>query len=110
MTDRSGPPPLPSEDPSVLAILEALAFTTAAIAGDARNAAGTLEAGLRDRGAAFTDALISTVQLLADDAADHGIDVTTALREVGLGVQLAHLAEHLTTDVDTAPEPPTDRS
>lgn len=90
-------------DPTVRAIEDALAFTTAAVAGDVESAMTTARHALREDDRLFLDAVVSTVQLLADEALDGGIDVRDVLRDVALGVQVAHL-----TEADPRPTHPTD--
>lgn len=91
----------PHQDPSVRAILDALAFVTAACHGDAAQATAVLADADRDPGAGgFPTALAATVQLLCDEATAGGVDVTAAIRDVALGVQMAHAAEQH-PDVDT---------
>jgi hypothetical protein len=80
-------------DPTVRAIEDALAFATAAVAGDVEAAMTTAREALRADTRSFLDAVVSTVQLLADEALDGGVDVRDVLQDVALGVQLAHLAE-----------------
>jgi hypothetical protein len=80
-------------DPTVRAIEDALAFTTAAVAGDVESAMRTARQALVDTDGLFLDALVSTVQLIADEAVDGGVDVHGCLRDVALGVQIAHLSE-----------------
>lgn len=87
--------PLPSDDASVQVILDALAFVTAAGHGDHIAAVEVLARADRDAGPdGFPAALAATVQLLIDEAAADGVDLTAAVRDVALGVQLAHAAEH----------------
>jgi hypothetical protein len=86
-------------DPTVRAIEDALAFTTAAIAGDVESAIAVSREALADDRWLFVDALASTVQLLADEAEAAGADPHGALRDVALGVQVAHATE-TRTDTD----------
>lgn len=87
--------PLPGADPSLRAVLDALAFTVAAASGDAPTATAIANESLDDPAQRpwFLDALVSTIQLIVDTADDVGVDATAALRDVALGVQMAHLAE-----------------
>jgi hypothetical protein len=80
-------------DPTVRAIEDALAFATAAIDGAVPEAVAIGRHAIADDHQLFLDALASTVQLLADEAAAGDVDVSDAVRDVALGVQLAHLAE-----------------
>lgn len=99
--------PRPGDDPEVRAILDALALTTAAAVGDVVAAREVLREVSRDGDTdRFLEALVPTIQLLVDEAADQGVDVTTALRDVALGVQIAHLAEAHPTSSDDRPGPP----
>jgi hypothetical protein len=82
----------------VRAIEDALAFTTAAIHGAVPDAIAIGRGAIADEHLLFLDALAATVQLLADEAATGRLDHGEALRDVALGVQLAHLAEHRTSD------------
>jgi hypothetical protein len=99
-------------DPTVRAIEDALAFATAAVAGDVETAMTTARDALREDQRLFLDAVVATVQLLADEALDGGVDVRDVLRDVALGVQVAHLAEgaaehhHRPTDTHHPPDPP----
>jgi hypothetical protein len=87
--------PRPTDDPTVRSILDALAFVTAAGHGDVAAATSVFADGDRDLGpAGFGAALAATVQLLIDEAAHDGVDLSAAVRDVALGVQLAHTAEH----------------
>ncbi len=99
-------PPFDPTDPSVDAVLDALAFTAAAAQGDVEHALAIFaQAGHGTGEASFAAALTATVQLLVDEAAVAGVDVTEVLRDVGLGVQIAHLAERDDT-ADVAPPCP----
>lgn len=82
-----------TSDPTVRAIEDALAFTTAAVGGDVVNAAEVARDALADDRGLFVDALVSTVQLLVEEASEAGADPLEALRDVALGVQVAHLSE-----------------
>jgi hypothetical protein len=93
-------------DPTVRAIEDALAFTTASVAGDVESAMRTARRAVADTDQLFLDALISTVQLLADEALDGGVDVLGCLRDVALGVQLSHLAETLPDPSNVNPDDP----
>ncbi|WP_052666078.1 hypothetical protein [Nitriliruptor alkaliphilus] len=97
-------------DPTVRAIEDALAFATAAVAGDVETAMTTAWDALRDDQQLFLDALVSTVQLLADEALDGGVDVRDVLRDVALGVQVAHLAESVAEHHHPTDHPPETRS
>ena len=83
-----------AQDPSVRAILDALAFVTAAGHGDVEQAIAVLaDADRRLDPEGFPAALTATVQLLIDEAAIAGVDLTEAVRDVALGVQVAHATE-----------------
>lgn len=91
-------------DPTVQVVQDAFAFTTAAVDGDSPNALTIASSGLDTDHDGFLDALVSVIQVLADEAFDAGVDPRPALREVALGVHLAHLAE-LANDHDPSTEP-----
>jgi hypothetical protein len=79
--------------PDLQVVQDAIAFATAALDGDAYLA---LEIGLHALELdheEFLDALASTMSVLADVADEVGGDPEQALREVGLGIELAVLAE-----------------
>jgi hypothetical protein len=79
--------------PDVQVVQDAVAFATAAVDGDVEVALAIgNEAVDLDRDG-FLDALASTVATLADVTDEAGGDPTAALREVGVGIELAVLAE-----------------
>jgi hypothetical protein len=90
-----------SGDASVAVVASAIGFVTAAHEGEATTAIGLAAEALDLDAIGFLDALVSTVQAVTDDAEAAGTDVRACLREVGLGVQLAALAEHLDADGPT---------
>jgi hypothetical protein len=92
-----------SVPPDMQVVQDAIAFATAALDGDAYLA---LEIGLHALeidDEEFLDALASTMSTLADVACEVGGDPERALREVGLGIELAVLAE---LAPETAPDTP----
>lgn len=96
-----------TEDPTVRAIEDALAFTTAAVAGDVEIAVRTARQALAVSEPLFLDALVSTVQLVADEAFAADVDVQECLRDVALGVQVAYLTETgRTAGTDRRNDPP----
>lgn len=83
------------------------------MAGDVVTAMATARDALDHDTPLFLDAVVSTVQLLADEALDGGVDIREVLRDVALGVQVAHLAECVPDqphDHDPTDDPPGTRS
>jgi hypothetical protein len=98
-----------TDDPTVRAVEDALAFTTAAVAGDVEIAVRTARQALEESAPLFLDAVVSTVQLLADEALSADVDVRECLRDVALGVQLAYLTETGgATGTDLRNDPPSE--
>jgi hypothetical protein len=77
----------------VQAVHDALAFVTAAVAGDVGQVTAIAEDALATDRDGFVDALATTVAVVADEAELAGADIPTALRDVALGIHLAGLAE-----------------
>lgn len=87
-------PPCPlADDPSIQVVHDALAVTTAAIDNDVEVAHDIARQALGVDAHGFLDALMATIQVLADEATEAGADPRLALREVGLGIHLAALDE-----------------
>jgi hypothetical protein len=82
-----------SDDPSVQVVHDAIAFATAAINGDAAQVRTIVVDALAMDRDGFIDAVATTVAVLAEEAEDHGADIRTVLREIGLGVHVAAMAE-----------------
>ena len=80
-------------DPSVQVVHDALAFATAAIAGDGAQLQAIAADAMTTDEDGFLAALATTVAVIAEEADDHGADIRLALREIALGVHLAAMAE-----------------
>ncbi len=87
------PQPPSAGDPSIQVVHDALAVTTAAIDNDLEVAHDIARHALAVDAHGFLDALLTTIQVLADEATEAGADPRQALREVGLGIHLAAFDE-----------------
>jgi cobalamin biosynthesis protein CbiG len=82
-----------SDDPSVQVVQDAIAFATAAVAGHAGAAHELADDALELDAPGFVDALVSVVRCLAEELDEAGGDPGALLCDLGLGIQLAALAE-----------------
>ncbi len=90
-------------DPSVQVVHDAIAFATAAIDGDGAQLQAIATDAMATDEDGFLAALATTVAVIAEEANDRGADIRLALREIGLGVHLAAMAE--TSDRAHRPDP-----
>ncbi len=75
-------------------MLDAIAVCTAAIAGQPTHAEGLLRQALAgDDADEVVTALTTTIAMLGEEAADHGLDLRLLLADLGLGVQLYALKD-----------------
>jgi hypothetical protein len=77
----------------VQVVQDAVAFATASVDGDVDLAVRLACSALDTDPTGFLDALAATVTTLADVTVEHGGDPEQALRELGLGIEIAILAE-----------------
>lgn len=82
-----------SSDPTIQVVHDAVAFTTAAVHDQPAQAQRIAHRALVTDGIGFLDALITTVQAMADEADEAGADIGALLRDLGMGIHLAAIDE-----------------
>lgn len=80
------------QDPSIGVVHAAIGFATAAVHGEFQLGHAVAVDALRADPHGFLDALLTTIQAIADDVDEHGADTGEHLRELGLGLHLAQIA------------------
>jgi hypothetical protein len=81
-----------NNDPTIQVVHDAVAFVTAAVLDEPGQALRIAHRALAIDGIGFLDALVTTVQAVADEA-DAGGDIPALLRDLGLGIHLAAIDE-----------------
>jgi hypothetical protein len=82
-----------SSDPTIQVVHDAVAFATAAVHGQPSQAQRIAHRALATDGIGFLDALITTVQAMADEADEAGADIGGLLCDLGIGIHLAAIDE-----------------
>lgn len=99
-----GEPPL-QPDPTIEVVHAAIGFATAAVHGDYTRGHDLAWHALELDPDGFLDAVMTTIEAIADEAQHAGADTATHLRELGLGIHLAALQEQRELDDQTPPGP-----
>lgn len=89
---RHGEPPK-QPDPTIEVVHAAIGFATAAVHGDHTLGHRLARHALELDPDGFLDAVMTTIEAIADEAEHAGGDTVTHLRELGLGIHLAALDE-----------------
>lgn len=92
-------------DPTIEVVHAAIGFATAAVHGDHDLGQDLARHALQLDPDGFLDAVMTTIEAIADEAQEAGIDTATHLREIGLGVHLAALDEQREPDHRTPRRP-----
>jgi hypothetical protein len=96
-------------DPSIQALHDALAFATAAVAGDRDQLQAIVDDALASDHASFVDALATTVAVIAEESTEAGADIPTLLRDLALGIHVASLRAPTAGDDPTHTDRPPHR-
>lgn len=113
-TPRSGRPALDGgphgashvqPDPTIEVVHAAIGFATAAVHGEYRRGLDLARHALELDPGGFLDAVMTTIEAIADEAQHAGADTATHLSELGLGIHLAALQEQRDRDDRTPPGP-----
>jgi hypothetical protein len=92
-------------DPTIEVVHAAIGFATAAVHGDHALGHRLARHALELEPDGFLDAVMTTIEAIADEAQQAGADTATHLRELGLGIHLAALDEQREPD-DRTLRPP----
>lgn len=87
-------------DPTIEVVHAAIGVATAAVHGDHEAGHDLARHALHLDAHGFIDALLTTIEAIADVAEEAGVDTAAHLRDIGLGLHIAALVHDRDPDID----------